>query len=729
MSQTGESNTGSRSRELRGRVAFWVAVLTAGITALAFSYDTDNRSLMPGPVTPAHRVVADCASCHSNIGEGQFAWVHAILKAADGRADNARCLACHSLGDKPDMPHGLPKKRLERLTESKQARQTAASGSEVLATAARNGLLEVATGAPHRSQAEITCSVCHGEHRNADSLSNAAANETCNACHQTRFSSFQNGHPGFADYPFRRRTRIKFDHAKHFSKNFEEARTKRPDLKFPPAACTDCHAASADGHDMRVKPFEQTCSTCHLPQIVGADRATGPKGIALLALPGLDLETLRERKAPVGSWPEESEAELTPLMRVLLARDNERRALLATIDKLDLQDLTTASKSDISAVTELVWEIKELLYELTTSKASQILRRVREATSGKVGREEMTRMLGTLPREVLISAQRDWLPKLAEEVARRKKKGWQKHFIAKAKAKAAEEDGDSDEAGEAAGPPTPPPTKLVPNPKGGRFYVSVLGEIVQEGLEPPETRKATLGEIEGPEPGPANSGQGATSTSSGGPPAEVALDERSVTAVDDETWSEFGGWYRKDYSILYRPSGHADRFIRAWIDVSAAKPGQDNTDLLGPVFELLSDKEAHGRCTKCHSVEKTADAAVIVGWGPLLANHKSERFTTFKHMPHFSLLDKRGCLTCHQLDGLKDFEAAYKGLDPSTVASSFKPVAKETCAKCHTDGAAPQDCGHCHTYHVTPATTPVSVTRLPVKAQEKSKKDEPQKEK
>ena len=45
---------------------------------------------------------------------------------------------------------------------------------------------------------------------------------------------------------------------------------------------------------MAVAPFEQTCAGCHLDQILGKERVSGPKGIAFLSLPGLDLQTLKK---------------------------------------------------------------------------------------------------------------------------------------------------------------------------------------------------------------------------------------------------------------------------------------------------------------------------------------------------------------------------------------------------------------------------------------------------
>ena len=35
--------------------------------------------------------------------------------------------------------------------------------------------------------------------------------------------------------------------------------------------------------------------------------------------------------------------------------------------------------------------------------------------------------------------------------------------------------------------------------------------------------------------------------------------------VDPESWAEYGGWYRQDYAIFYRPTGHKDKFIYSWL--------------------------------------------------------------------------------------------------------------------------------------------------------------------
>src|SRR6185503_12211200 len=110
-----------------------------------------------------------------------------------------------------------------------------------------------------------------------------------------------------------------------------------------------------DKRVMAVAPFEQTCAACHLDQVTGKERVSGPKGIAFLTLPGLDLQTLKKKKAKIGEWPEESETELTPFMKVMISRNERGRTLIKAVDGLNLQDLSGASDGQIKAVTNLVW--------------------------------------------------------------------------------------------------------------------------------------------------------------------------------------------------------------------------------------------------------------------------------------------------------------------------------------------------------------------------------------
>ena len=37
------------------------------------------------------------------------------------------------------------------------------------------------------------------------------------------------------------------------------------------------------------------------------------------------------------------------------------------------------------------------------------------------------------------------------------------------------------------------------------------------------------------------------------------------SVVDPESWAEYGGWYRQNHAIFYRPIGHKDKFIHSWL--------------------------------------------------------------------------------------------------------------------------------------------------------------------
>ena len=156
--------------------------------------------------------------------------------------------------------------------------------------------------------------------------------------------------PKFDNYPFKRRTPIIYDHAAHFGKHFPEIAKKDPDRKIP-NTCATCHTSRANKRLMAIAPFTETCTTCHLDQIAGKERVSGPKGIAFLTLPGLDLKTLKEKNASIGEWPDASEAPLTPFMKVMISRSKRGRALIKTVDGLNLQDLSEANDDQIKAVT------------------------------------------------------------------------------------------------------------------------------------------------------------------------------------------------------------------------------------------------------------------------------------------------------------------------------------------------------------------------------------------
>ena len=653
------------------KLAVWAAVLTLGIVALVVVNADDDNGLVPGPIAPAHSTLAaDCSSCHTNVGDGRLGWLHGLVEYADPKKDAEACLACHEMGNHATRAHTLPYEELRAVSERQD-------GDGASTAVARLQSLLFPVDKP--AEAEMFCATCHKEHRSSDGPLSAVADGRCHACHKAQFANFAKDHPDFGDYPFRRRARIIFDHASHFGTRFQEMREKNPGLKGP-TRCADCHTSAADSRHMSVKPFSETCSGCHLPQIVGEERATGPKGVALLALPELDLATLKDKKINIGSWPEDSEAELTPLMMLLLARDQESRALLYEVGKLDLVDLSEASDEELSAVAAFVWEIKALFFALSTSKPSEAISL--RSTSGRADGEHLTRLLAAMPQDVVLGAQRDWLPDLEAEMAVRPEVKW----MPAASAAAPDEEKMTEPAQQ-----EDPTDRLVTDPQFGTWGVDAYGELVQAGDKSKESARAEEAEQD------AGAEEAAPKAESVGP----------------EDWAELGGWYREEYAIHYRPTGHADPFLHAWLDYTGRLYGSD--DVAPPVFDMLTSEDAQGSCTKCHSVDAGRQGSRVVQWHPSSFKDKKQTFTRFVHEPHFPLLDERGCLTCHELSNAKDFEEAYRQPDPMKARFNFKPIAKDICTDCHKQDAARQNCSLCHAYHVTPVITPITGTKLPEK--------------
>ena len=334
----------------RGRLAVLLALVTVVCLGSALFLSKGTQLFMPGPLTSGHGAIKNCSACHTESGNNKLSWIHGLV-AADPLADSKACLTCHQMPDTAFNAHGASNEVLKRST--KRLTKIAAGSTTPLSARAQSiafPMREVMAGG-------LYCATCHQEHQGASFNLNRISNEQCRSCHVVKFDSFDGHHPKFENYPFERRTRIVFDHAEHFDKHYPEMAKKDPAKRIP-ATCSTCHNSDDDRRVMAVAPFEQTCTACHLDQIIGKERASGPKGIAFLALPGLDLQTLKKKNAPIGEWPDESEASLTPFMKVMISRNERGSALVKAVDSLNLQDLTEASDGQIKVVTDLVWEIK-----------------------------------------------------------------------------------------------------------------------------------------------------------------------------------------------------------------------------------------------------------------------------------------------------------------------------------------------------------------------------------
>ncbi len=159
-----------------------------------------------------------------------------------------------------------------------------------------------------------------------------------------------------------------------------------------------------------------------------------------------------------------------------------------------------------------------------------------------------------------------------------------------------------------------------------------------------------------------------------------------------EAWVAGGGWYRReeDFTIRYRPGGHADSFLRGWLELAqgAGAPAAG-------LFDTLSDPQAVGLCAKCH----------VPGEGELSWTQVPVRraLTGFSHAPHLVGLGAQGCLSCHDV---ADAGAAS--------SSGFLPLKHASCTECHSSEGARASCVDCHSYHDHTLERPLPDTPLSV---------------
>ncbi len=693
----------------RRLASIWAATFTVGLVTLALSGAPFGDLLVPGPLTGHHGRIADCGDCHESYHEGPAGWVLAALEGSPVRDDTQRCLTCHEHDrDEAGAPHTLPPALLDAGVAAGGERQPI-----------EQALIDVLFTPPHEAVHNgLACATCHSEHRGARFDQTELSNERCQTCHGTTFAALADGHPPFTDYPYRRRTRIVFDHRSHATRHFAEHDPPRENVR-----CIDCHAPSAMGGGMIVRGYEETCAECHDGDIGGVADA-GPRGVAVMRVPGIDLVELRERGIGIGGWPEFADEPLTPFMRVLLEAEPGMADALARIEDIDLLDLRDAGAEEVAAVERLAWAVKGLVRDLAVEGAPGLAERMAGGLGVPIDERRLRELTGLLPPDVAHAAQQAWFPDLHRELALH-----------------------------ARGEPVPPvlgaldePAAEVPTPSiagtgdllagdGG------AGDILASGADAGDllTGDGGTGDILASDAGAGDllagdvdadeilasdagaddiltgdtGGQtdGLLAGDTGGGETAVGLfpaapsrtesadlpDDDMPPDVDHERLARLGGWYRSSQTLYYRPAGHADPFLRSYVDIAGnAAEGSEARHL----FSELTAEDAPGRCNKCHSIDQRADGGLEAQWLPWRPDIERGAFTVFSHETHFSLLGEKGCVTCHTLGAEETYLDSFSNHDPAVFASNFDTLPVSVCADCHTPDVAGDDCTLCHRYHV-----------------------------
>jgi hypothetical protein len=677
-------------------------VLTTGSLLLLFGSAFRRIWLNPGEFTNAHATsAAKCSDCHSVDREGRPSITAITSPGKRALADSALCLKCHSLGDHPLNPHGVASVSLTALDQKLRKDAGSTNGPVLLAVS------RTISGLNAHSQG-LACMTCHQEHHGRNFDLKRLSDAQCQTCHSVQFASLQSGHPEFSGYPYRQRTRIFFDHNSHLQEYFTVMKEEAP------GSCQDCHVTDPSGRFMQVKNFNVMCADCHGAQIQGEGMAV--KGIAFFTVPGLDTETLAAKGISVGEWPKFADGKITPFMQLLLSREPAIREAIQKLHGLDPLDLSKATPGQVAAAEQLAWGVKDLLFNLVVEGQAYLFEQMKSQMP--LDGQPMTGGLaGQMPQAVLLAAQKEWMPNLLTEVANYRRgikpplPERPKSTPAPSLRKPAQEDesllgGENLRSGA-----TPSPNKKTLTASASTKETKPSGEDLLTGEN---TNLATSASPTPSSPGskndhltgaeilePSAERKGAAKTAT---PSAVGT-APAVEPKQGEEWTTAGGWYRSQdgFTLFYRPSGHADAFLVAWL--TAAAQMERNDAVARGAFQKLADQQAPGVCMKCHTADKRAEG-VAINWLPAHPEPNAHPFTTFKHTSHFSLIGDKGCQTCHTLNPKSDYAKYFTGdtgseanRDPHRFQSNFKPLAKAVCVECHKPKVAGDACLLCHQYH------------------------------
>lgn len=734
----------ARSKRRRGTLA--AMALMVGVLVVFLGGEGGRHFMMPGKLSSHHAGLTDCSACHSGARSGKVDLLHRLFTTVEPRQNSNLCVTCHVMGADPFAPHTHPVEDLKRLTDAERLASKAWPPQSLMQ---RIAFPSAARSRP--ANAEIQCATCHKEHQGVFADLKAVSNQRCQTCHVSRFGSFADSHPQFVKFPYQRRPRIIFDHQSHIAKHFPDTVKTAIAGQVVPEGCTGCHQPGLGGNYMKVKSFATMCSSCHNGDITGATQVSGPKGIDVITVPGLDLATLAARGVDIGFWPKESEATVTPFMRLLLQSNGEN--IVSSLAGLDLLDLRKASDQDLARVRALAWAVKRLFNHLQTTNPAA----ARVLAGNDTNRVQMALLTGGMSHDVIAAGNSEWFGgKLQDDLQRLDRGEPTSDFKPPVKPVAAAKTDSSVNGGNAIATTKAPGAAssgdiLPPGGKTGGDKTDILAADKTDKnadiLAPdknadilaPEKKDDALAPgkkddilapaksddiLSGDKPSADNNILSGVADDSTAPrkddrKANTGANESAgatPTPFDAEAWAQTGGWYREDFTIRYRPTGHADQFLQTWLDFTGRAYSSSLHEQLTPIFDELAPKDAVGRCTKCHSTDDTAGAK-IVNWQPFDANATDNRFTNYSHKPHVELIGTKTntCVKCHELrETDSGFQKTYDGGDPVNYTSNFKPLDKSVCAECHSQQTAWESCTLCHGYHVPAinSSSPVSAMQI-----------------
>ena len=100
--------------------------------------------------------------------------------------------------------------------------------------------------------------------------------------------------------------------------------------------------------------------------------------------------------------------------------------------------------------------------------------------------------------------------------------------------------------------------------------------------------------------------------------------------VDPESWAEYGGWYRQDYAIFYRPTGHPGKFIYSWLFLTGPQaPKGDTSPAAGSsIFSVARTLRGHARNATALTISRAKGGSSISPHLRSTANRDASRISS-----------------------------------------------------------------------------------------------------
>ena len=743
-------------RAKRRLVSIWVFAFTVGVLMIGIGGPWRNQFTSPGPLSVHHQgAIGDtedtsCNVCHQPQGRvDDFA--ASALHTRQSFDQNKSCIACHGeLAREPANVHGLPSAKLATLTVDAGRDEFSARTSVALA------LASVFSPASDAAQRQMACASCHQEHRGRNHDMTFVRDVACQSCHVKQFESFEKGHPEFASrqnedvytYPYTRRTRIVYDHIRHDRVHFRDDDANW--ISDARTDCVDCHTADANGR-IKLNSFESSCASCHTDAILSVRN----NGHELLGYPFLEpgaVEMLLD-ESDLRSYPNVSERVLSYFPLFFLS-----------LEEADGIGQSREFMDDLKLFIEFEGDLSGIVYEddlAAVARNAEAVERLYDALSEENGVAELTNRLrraarpggmGDIDFEALLGPFSGATPlnRILRELSIKgtvETGGW--HVV---------DNGYRIDTNQWHGLLGAIPayaamkSNIESAPDSFRQFISWLEDLdtfqawfretiyvengrwkLREGnksVKGSDWKKRIQDRLASTSVASEGSNKNQEIKSSSEVEAQLSLSPEYAAFFEFvANLTNFQEWIsaevnladarwtlREPRTVFYRPLGHADPFLRAWLDLTG------DLYAANPVAPLLFDElsgrsdpnTSPGTCIKCHSVDVQSDLSgrkrIQVNWR---GARESKGFTNFNHGPHLKLFES--CKSCHDYasaDALDEEALTYLasfrapatktelGVDFDRFTSNFSPIKKSACVQCHTRSQASNACRDCHNYHV-----------------------------